>query len=279
MHARRFSQRLIASGRWPPIFAPARLRQRAAAGRGAGRVHAARASARPICRATSIGGQRVARGEDARRQDPAARPPMPRRPIWRELDSELRRQTAGIGLDVLRVGDGIVIRIPAALTFDTGSAAVEAAVRRHAAGDRADGEDAQPDLRRRARPHRHHRARRRSTRRCRDKRAAAVAAYLAAHGVAKARIASRGLWRKRAALQSRRHRDQAGRQPPRRDPPGRPTAASAARRRSRAAARRIRPRRSRRARRAGDGRSAGRKCARRGPRRRPWGPRRRSAAP
>ena len=32
-----------------------------------------------------------------------------------ELEGELRRQTAGIGLDVLRVGNAIVIRIPAAL--------------------------------------------------------------------------------------------------------------------------------------------------------------------
>jgi hypothetical protein len=38
------------------------------------------------------------------------------------LDTELRRQTAGIGLDVLRVGDSIVVRIPAALTFDASSA-------------------------------------------------------------------------------------------------------------------------------------------------------------
>ena len=32
-----------------------------------------------------------------------------------ELDRELRRQTAGIGLDVLQVGSSIVIRIPADL--------------------------------------------------------------------------------------------------------------------------------------------------------------------
>src|SRR3954470_8905424 len=38
-----------------------------------------------------------------------------------ELGSELRRQTAGIGLDVLQVGGGIVVRIPAAFTFDAGS--------------------------------------------------------------------------------------------------------------------------------------------------------------
>ena len=37
-----------------------------------------------------------------------------------DLDAELRRQTAGIGLDVLQVGGSIVIRMPAAFTFDAG---------------------------------------------------------------------------------------------------------------------------------------------------------------
>jgi hypothetical protein len=41
-----------------------------------------------------------------------------------DLETELRRQTAGIGLDVLNVGGAIVIRIPAAFTFEEGSAAV-----------------------------------------------------------------------------------------------------------------------------------------------------------
>src|SRR3954447_14759313 len=47
-------------------------------------------------------------------------------PYIADLDAELRRQTAGIGLDVLQVGGSIVVRIPAAFTFDTGSAAVKA---------------------------------------------------------------------------------------------------------------------------------------------------------
>src|SRR6476661_9023790 len=41
-----------------------------------------------------------------------------------DLDAELRRQTAGIGLDVLQVGGAIIVRVPAAFTFDAGSAAV-----------------------------------------------------------------------------------------------------------------------------------------------------------
>src|SRR5947207_12953950 len=42
-----------------------------------------------------------------------------------DLDSELRRQTAGIGLDILQVGGAIVVRVPAAFTFDAGSATIK----------------------------------------------------------------------------------------------------------------------------------------------------------
>ncbi|HET7575903.1 MAG TPA: OmpA family protein [Sphingomicrobium sp.] len=108
------------------------------------------------------------------------------------LDVELRRQTAGIGLDVLRVGNGIVIRIPAAFTFDAGSAAVDRrfdatlheiarTVKTHkqtfvdvfAHTDTTGSSQVNQSLS--------------------EKRAAAVASYLASHGVPKARIASRGL--------------------------------------------------------------------------------------
>jgi outer membrane protein OmpA-like peptidoglycan-associated protein len=109
-----------------------------------------------------------------------------------ELDRELRVQTAGIGLDVLRVGNGIVIRIPAALTFDTGSASVkpqfdatlleiartvksrnQTYVDVFAHTDTTGTEPVNQTLS--------------------DKRAAAVASYLGTHGVTKARIASKGL--------------------------------------------------------------------------------------
>ena len=113
-----------------------------------------------------------------------------------------------------------------------------------------------------------------------EKRAAAVATYLAGHGVAKARIASRGY----------------GESAPLYMPDDTETKKAANRRveirlvpytaalaplgeEAREAAPPIRPRRSRRAHRAGDGRSAGRRSARRGRPRRPWGPRRRTAAP
>jgi outer membrane protein OmpA-like peptidoglycan-associated protein len=41
-----------------------------------------------------------------------------------QAERELRAQTAGIGVDVLRLGDGILIRVPAALTFNSNSAEV-----------------------------------------------------------------------------------------------------------------------------------------------------------
>jgi outer membrane protein OmpA-like peptidoglycan-associated protein len=109
-----------------------------------------------------------------------------------DLESELRRQTAGIGLDVLRVGNGIVVRIPAALTFDPASARVNpqfdatlleiartVKTRSQTFVDVFGHTDTSgtPQI----------------NQSLSDKRAAAVAAYLATHGVARARIASKGL--------------------------------------------------------------------------------------
>jgi outer membrane protein OmpA-like peptidoglycan-associated protein len=108
------------------------------------------------------------------------------------LDRELRVQTAGIGLDVLRVGNGIVIRIPAALTFDTGSASVkpefDATLREISRELKTHGKTfvdifGHTDLS--GTPQ--------GNQSLSDKRAAAVAAYLSRHGVARARIASKGL--------------------------------------------------------------------------------------
>ena len=109
-----------------------------------------------------------------------------------DLDSELRRQTAGIGLDVLQVGGSIVVRIPAIFTFDAGSATVKATTdatlleisrtvktRNRTFVDVLAHTDTTgtPEV----------------NQALSAKRAAAVATYLAAHGVSKARIASRGL--------------------------------------------------------------------------------------
>jgi outer membrane protein OmpA-like peptidoglycan-associated protein len=108
------------------------------------------------------------------------------------LDSELRRQTAGIGLDVLQVGGGIVIRIPATFTFDAGSATVKATtdatlleIARTVKTRNRTFVDVLAHTDTTGTPE--------GNRALSEKRAAAVATYLAGHGVARARIASRGL--------------------------------------------------------------------------------------
>jgi len=113
-------------------------------------------------------------------------------PYMTDLDSELRRQTAGIGLDVLQVGGSIVIRIPATFTFDPGSAAVKATtdatlleIARTVKTRNRTFVDVLAHTDMSGSPE--------TNRVLSEKRAAAVATYLAGHGVARARIASRGL--------------------------------------------------------------------------------------
>lgn len=109
-----------------------------------------------------------------------------------DLDGELRRQTAGIGVDVIRVGDSIVVRIPAALTFDAGSAAVkpqfDATLLEIARTVKSRNQTFVDVL-----AHTDTSGTPQVNQALSDKRAAAVAAYLGGHGVAKARIASKGL--------------------------------------------------------------------------------------
>lgn len=109
-----------------------------------------------------------------------------------QLEQELRRQTAGIGLDVLQVGNGIVIRIPAALTFNAGSANVnpqfDATLHEIARTVKTQNRTyvdvyAHTDLSGTAA----------GNQVLSDKRAATVATYLASHGVSRARMASKGL--------------------------------------------------------------------------------------
>jgi outer membrane protein OmpA-like peptidoglycan-associated protein len=109
-----------------------------------------------------------------------------------DLASELRRQTAGIGLDILQVGGSIVVRIPATFTFDTGSAAVKATtdatlleIARTVKTRNRTFVDVLAHTDTSGSPQ--------TNAALSEKRAAAVATYLAGHGVAKARIASRGL--------------------------------------------------------------------------------------
>ena len=109
-----------------------------------------------------------------------------------DLDSELRRQTAGIGLDILQVGGSIVIRIPAIFTFDAGSAVVkpqtDATLLEIARTVKTRNRTFVDVL-----AHTDTSGTPQGNRALSDKRAAAVAAYLAGHGVSKSRIASRGM--------------------------------------------------------------------------------------
>jgi len=109
-----------------------------------------------------------------------------------ELDRELRVQTAGIGLDVLRVGNAIVIRIPAALTFDEGSASVKPefdATLKEISREVKDRNQTFVDVF----AHTDLSGSPQVNQTLSDRRAAAVATYLSGHGVARARIASKGL--------------------------------------------------------------------------------------
>ena len=109
-----------------------------------------------------------------------------------ELTAELRRQTAGIGLDILPVSGGIVVRIPATFTFDTGSAAIkpttDATLLEIARTVKARNRTYVDVL-----AHTDTTGTPQGNRALSDKRAAAVATYLSGHGVSKARVASRGL--------------------------------------------------------------------------------------
>ncbi len=109
-----------------------------------------------------------------------------------ELESELRRQTAGIGVDVIRVAGGIVLRIPAALTFEAGSSAVkpqfDATLLEIARTVKSRNQTFVDVL-----AHTDTTGTPQVNQALSDKRAAAVATYLGSHGVARARIASKGL--------------------------------------------------------------------------------------
>jgi outer membrane protein OmpA-like peptidoglycan-associated protein len=113
-------------------------------------------------------------------------------PYMADLDAELRRQTAGMGLDVLQLGGSIVIRVPAAFTFDAGSATVkpttDATLLEIARTVKTRNRTFVDVL-----AHTDTSGTAEANRALSERRAAAVAAYLAGHGVARARIASRGL--------------------------------------------------------------------------------------
>jgi outer membrane protein OmpA-like peptidoglycan-associated protein len=107
------------------------------------------------------------------------------------LGRELRQQTAGIGLDVLNVGNSIVVRIPATFTFDAGSASVkpqtDATLLEIARTVKTMNQTYVDVL-----AHTDTTGSPEVNLALSTKRAAAVATYLSAHGVAKARIGSHG---------------------------------------------------------------------------------------
>jgi outer membrane protein OmpA-like peptidoglycan-associated protein len=108
-----------------------------------------------------------------------------------ELENELRQQTAGIGVDIIRVGSSILIRIPASLTFQAGSAGVkpqfEATLLEISRTVKTRNQTFVDVL-----AHTDTTGTPQVNQALSDKRASAVAAYLGSHGVAKARIASKG---------------------------------------------------------------------------------------
>jgi outer membrane protein OmpA-like peptidoglycan-associated protein len=109
-----------------------------------------------------------------------------------DLAAELRRQTAGIGLDILPVSGGIVVRIPATFTFDPGSAGIkpttDATLLEIARTVKSRNRTYVDVL-----AHTDSTGTPQGNRTLSEKRAAAVATYLSGHGVSKARTASRGL--------------------------------------------------------------------------------------
>jgi outer membrane protein OmpA-like peptidoglycan-associated protein len=109
-----------------------------------------------------------------------------------DLESELRRQIVGIGLDVIHLPDGILIRIPAAFTFDPGSSVVKPQfdatlleVARTVKSRKQTYVDVLAHTDTTGTPP--------VNQALSDKRATAVAGFLARHGVGRARIASKGL--------------------------------------------------------------------------------------
>jgi len=107
-------------------------------------------------------------------------------------EQELRRQTAGIGIDVIRLPDGVLVRVPAIMTFDPGSAAIKPqidATLTEVARTLKTFDQTYVDVL----AHTDTSGTPSGNLALSQKRASAAAAFLGSHGVAKARIASRGL--------------------------------------------------------------------------------------
>jgi outer membrane protein OmpA-like peptidoglycan-associated protein len=107
-------------------------------------------------------------------------------------EQELKQQTAGIGIDVIHLPDGVLIRVPAAMTFDPGSAAIKAQINAtltEVARTMKTFNRTYVDVL----AHSDTSGTPSGNLALSQKRAAAAASFLGSRGVAKARIASRGL--------------------------------------------------------------------------------------
>lgn len=107
-------------------------------------------------------------------------------------EQELRSQTAGIGIDVVPLSNGLLIRVPAIMTFDAGSAAIKPqidATLTEVARTLKTFNQTYVDVL----AHTDSSGTPQANLSLSQKRASAAAAFLGNHGVAKARIASRGL--------------------------------------------------------------------------------------
>ena len=105
---------------------------------------------------------------------------------------ELKRQTAGIGIDVVQLADGVLVRVPASMTFDAGSAAIKPqidATLTEVARTLKTYNQTYVDVL----AHTDTSGTPTGNQALSQKRAAAAAAFLGSRGVSKARIASRGL--------------------------------------------------------------------------------------
>lgn len=104
---------------------------------------------------------------------------------------ELRQQTAGTGVDVIRAGDVLLMRLPAALTFGVGSAAISpqaASTLNEVAVTLKTSNRSLVDVL----GHTDSTGSEASNKALSERRAQAVAAHLKSRGVATARIATRG---------------------------------------------------------------------------------------
>jgi outer membrane protein OmpA-like peptidoglycan-associated protein len=108
------------------------------------------------------------------------------------LEQELRVQTAGIGVDILTMPDGLLIRIPASFTFQPNSTVLrpefDATLLELTRTLKLYGSTYVDVL-----AHTDSTGTTAANLALSQKRAAAVAAYLGSHGIARARIAARGL--------------------------------------------------------------------------------------